>query len=1268
MRLSFPTGLSIRCVSAFLPIFLLFSIGSTNTRAQTADEQLCLQSMNRTWIGSVQGAVATWSNHQSPKFFANIACRSLTRSLPLPVLTRSNKDFRLFRQTVDEQEGQLLASSQPIKRKIGCGEQHYYRIMLIADQFVRLDVDQRGVDVTVKLYQPDGKLVAESNRLIGTYGPETITWVAASPGSYKLEVRSAAVNQTAAYYEIKILEERTATFQDKNRIPAQNVFMQAEQLREQKQPGSLDQALAKYEEALQMWKDVGDRAGEAETLNVMGLVYHLLKRDAVNARARYEKALEIRRSLGERRGEAETLTNLARVYESSGERQTALDYYNRSLPPWLDARDRYGEAWALFNIGRVEYFLKQAPEALDHFKRALKLWRELGDLSREAATLNSMGDCYSLLSDYKNALSSYEQARGQWQAAGDLNGEVSSLFSISKTYAVLQDKKREGEYKELAEQLKLKALQVCTQAPDVQAKSDKVRLAERAQEEARALLLESSEASRRKAAEKNELAVQLFDSAGDYDREVFTLFDISSIYRMLGEKDNERKTLEQSLSLAQRAGKPSLRAEALQRLGSFHSVFGDQLRAVDYYDRAIEIWRRLGDRRSEAYLLGVAAKVYDNLNEKEKAVGYLERALKLYQDLGDRFREAYTLNDLAAIHHFPEEKQKALDYLKRTLDLRREKGDRAGEAETLKEIVALYLSIGEKRQALDYYHQTLGLYRQARDGMGEAEVLSDLMAYWKELNQPRLAILYGKQAINTYQGIRRNIQTLERETQTSFIRSKEDVYRELADLLISEGRLPEAQQVLDMLKEEEFNNFIRGTRKKQPAINESADMTPRESELDSKYKDLTERATTLGTEYDQLLAKPGRTADENNRLKELTAQIQTANEAFRSYLNDLSKALVGPDDIKDRVKIIQGHEGLRVTLRELGPGTVALYTLVVKDKYRVILFTPSVRVARQYSIKAADLNRKIMALRLALQDPKSDPLPAAKELYQIIVGPIAKDLEGANAKTLMWSLDGALRYVPIAALHDGTKYLLEGYRNEIFTLSSLTRLGIPPGPSWRGLGFGVSTFSGDLDPLPAVVDELTGIIRDEDYPKAAKGTLPGKILLDEKFNKDGMISILQSGQYRLVHVASHFKLQPGDGMASYLVLGKGDKLTVAEMDALPNIFTGVDLLTLSACNTAVGVGSGNGEEVDGFGELAQRQGAKAVIASLWSVSDASTGLLMKEFYQYRMRNSEPATKAESLQEAQLAFLHKQITAADPSQKDYSHPYFWAPFILIGNWQ
>src|SRR6059058_1288304 len=102
-------------------------------------------------------------------------------------------------------------------------------------------------------------------------------------------------------------------------------------------------------------------------------------------------------------------------------------------------------------------------------------------------------------------------------------------------------------------------------------------------------------------------------------------------------------------------------------------------------------------------------------------------------------------------------------------------------------------------------------------------------------------------------------------------------------------------------------------------------------------------------------------------------------------------------------------------LRELGKGVVALYTLVGENKYRIILTTPDFQKGYDYSIKAADLNRKVLEFREVLQNPKYDPLPLAQELYRMLLGPVANDLDKAKAKTLMWSLDGVLRYLPVSA-------------------------------------------------------------------------------------------------------------------------------------------------------------------------------------------------------------------------------------------------------------
>jgi CHAT domain-containing protein len=239
---------------------------------------------------------------------------------------------------------------------------------------------------------------------------------------------------------------------------------------------------------------------------------------------------------------------------------------------------------------------------------------------------------------------------------------------------------------------------------------------------------------------------------------------------------------------------------------------------------------------------------------------------------------------------------------------------------------------------------------------------------------------------------------------------------------------------------------------------------------------------------------------------------------------------------------------------------------------------------------------------------------------------------------------------------------------------------------------GVSKSQGDRIPaLPGVVDEMHGIIREEG---SKSGVRPGTIKLDEAFTQEAMLAELRN-RNPVVHIASHFQFQPGNETRSALLLGDGKFLSLAQIKSLPNVFGGVELLTLSACNTATGGSGTNGKEVEGFGVLAQRQGAKAVVASLWPVADRSTKELMQNFYRLRETTSN-TTKTEALRQAQLRLLRgegsteiatakvttvRQLTheddkpaaadkprfTADP-KRPYAHPYYWAPFILIGNWR
>ena len=200
-------------------------------------------------------------------------------------------------------------------------------------------------------------------------------------------------------------------------------------------------------------------------------------------------------------------------------------------------------------------------------------------------------------------------------------------------------------------------------------------------------------------------------------------------------------------------------------------------------------------------------------------------------------------------------------------------------------------------------------------------------------------------------------------------------------------------------------------------------------------------------------------------------------------------------------------------LQNLGAGTVALRTLVGEKTYRVILVTSSNNtppIAREYPIGREELRQEVFAFRQALQDSAKDPIPLAQNLYRILIGPVAADLQGAQATTLMLDLDDVLRYVPFAALHDGQEYLVTKYRTATFTPASIEHLKEPSEvEKWAGLGMGISEPYGDFSALPSVPEELHRIIRAGDSPDA-EGVMPGQTMLDDDFTEDNMKRALKN--------------------------------------------------------------------------------------------------------------------------------------------------------------
>jgi CHAT domain-containing protein/Tfp pilus assembly protein PilF len=752
-------------------------------------------------------------------------------------------------------------------------------------------------------------------------------------------------------------------------------------------------------------------------------------------------------------------------------------------------------------------------------------------------------------------------------------------------------------------------------------------------------------------------ALRLQEAKGDGAGAALTHHQLARAYLSLGDQDRALEHLAAARERFRAAGDRRMAAYTHVGAGALHDAAGEERAALADYEQALELFRAAGDRQGEASALNNLGLVHDALGERQQARGFYDRALELLHETGQCYMLAPALSNAAFGSLENGDRLKAVEYLSQALALQRTNDDREGQARTLNNLGFVYNALGDRQKALEHLGQALSLHSEVDNREGLGDTFSNLMFTWRAGRRPQVAIFYGKQAVNAYQEVRRQKATLDREAQRSFIRSREITYQQLADLLIARDRLLEARQVLGLLKEEEYFEYVRRDGREADALSGRATMNTAERDFERRYREIAESLPQLARRRGELEAKkPHLTADEALQLDRLNADLNVAEQAFRSFVEQMSHEL--PDAPRGGGPVIPSDtEGIIEDLKQAGPGVAAVYTSVSEEKYRVIVFTRDIKAGREYAIRADELYKKVFAFRQALEDPRRDPLPLAQELYRILVGPIAGVLKSAQVETVMWSLTGPLRYIPVAALHDGEKYLVERYRNTVFTPVSTSHLLDAPAADWRGLGVGVSKAQGPYSALPEVPRELHSIFRDEGAA-AGRGIIAGRIFLDESFTEETFFVQLRQ-QYTVVHIASHFQFRPGNVTNSSLLLGDGGELSLAKIKSTPNIFRGVDLLALSACETATTGADADGKEVEGFAVLAQQKGARSVLASLWPVADRSTPLLMEKFYQ--VRNARPGTlKAEALRAAQLALIREHPA--------FSHPHYWAPFVLIGNWR
>lgn len=958
------------------------------------------------------------------------------------------------------------------------------------------------------------------------------------------------------------------------------------------------------------------RYTESTLLNNVAVTYHQTGQYAEAIRA-YEDSLEISRQQADRRNQAKTIQNLGAVYLSMGQYEQALALTQESIDLAKAVGDQAQQAYSLNALGRIYSDRGQYPQAIETYAQALDLARSIPVKRLEASILGNWAIVLHDQGDLPRALELHQQAQDLTQEAGQ--SLATSLNNIGLIYS---DQGRTEE----AQTALQKSLEI-TQA-NGQKEGEATALGNLAS-------FHAAQARYAQALELQQEAFEIHQSVGAVPGEIGDLLSLSSLYRSLGQYD----------------------------------------RALDYANQALSLSRKINNQRKEIQSLAALGTVSLDQEHPSDAMDYYQQALRYTQSTGEVANESRMLRSIAYVHQKQKHPEKGLPLLRKALAIQEKIGLRSDIQETLYILGLTYQDLGQPQKAQEALRQSVAIAQELQETGYEARSLSSLGNLVAK-DQPEVAIAFLKSAVNLTEQIRKDLRSLSREEQESFTQTVSDRYRSLADLLIAQGRLGEAQQVLELLKLEELREFARDTR--ATWTSDGIQMTPLEQEIVSAHgslvalgqkiysceqircdalKDLYRQQEALVAQYNEQV-KTFETTVRDNRYRD-----QYFNDP--SYLSDAAREIV-----------------------ETQPGTLLIYPFVTEDRLW-LLWTGAGGVVGQIEVPVSqeELGQTVLAFRELIQQGKASSLPElqakGQQLYGWLIAPLAGEIQKNQIQHLVFAQDRVTRYLPMAALYDGDRYLIEDYTVSTVLSAELTdtrdRLSAEP-PSVLGLG--LSQAVSGFNPLPYVTSELKGVIRQD--PTDSQGIYPGEIFLNQAFDFETMRD--RASDHRVLHIATHAKFEPGAPEASYLLLGNGDPLKITDINTIGRQLRDVHLVVLSACETALGGPAADGTEIAGISAYFLEKGrAKSVMASLWAVNDASTSLLMQLFYDHLAQPSgaETMTKAEALRQAQLSLLHSdsslvaaakrsslQVQARDASEApklaSFQHPYYWSPFTLIGN--
>ncbi len=831
------------------------------------------------------------------------------------------------------------------------------------------------------------------------------------------------------------------------------------------------------------------------------------------------------------------------------------------------------------------------------------------------------------------------------------------------------------------------------------------------------------------ATEALQQALQIYQKSGERLQQARAFSLLSLTYEQLGEWQQAEKAITKSVSILDRLPNSRenqgqdqslqdlVRARVLNRQGRWQLARGQAEAAIETAEQAEFFYTRSGDTQ------GVfISKI--NQAQAWQTLGFFRRANKILAGLAQQLEsqppspiQVSSLNSLGSLFRQQGKLERSLEILNKSLTL-------AQKLNLDFEISQIQLNLGNTKQALASQAQNLNDFERANNYQQQAiehyqQVLATatfpLDRIQAKLNQFSLLIeseLWEQQkpnsnlvAQNFISPITQALEKLPASRQTiyaqiDFARSlmKMPAAREYEPLITTtlNKAIASAQNLQDPRSESfaigTLGQFYEQTGKSQLAqkLTSSALVIAQGIDApDLSYQWEWQLGRLLTDEQRNQEAISAYTEAVNNLQllrRDLIAIDSDAQFSFRERVEPVYRQLVGlllytdsqlepsQQNLRQARQAIESLQLAQLenffrsaclnaepeqldSIVESNPTTAVFYPIILPERFEIIVKLPGTKQLRHYHSDRpeAEVKEVLAQLQQYLKEPDrtNDVKKLSQQLYSWLIEPVAAELETSQVETLVFVLDSELRNVPMGVLYDSQKqqYLLEKYA-----------LAVAPGLQL-------------LDPKPLAGSRLTALIgglseerrvAGKDFSRLDNVNLElkqiqsqvamGEQLLDRSFTRDNLRDFLDTEDFSVIHLATHGQFS--SQLEETFILTWNQLLKISDLDNLLQLNNpqrnSIELLVLSACETA----TGDDRAALGLAGIAVRAGARSILATLWAVDDLSTARVMGEFYRQLAQNQ--ISKAEALRRAQLELWQ------EPSQ-DWQRPYFWASYVLVGNW-